>query len=249
VDAHDRARFNGSGDPWRDAPTSELGDQVLPRWFVLTALVTALVAIVVLVSAFLLPSRTTVPVVARRPPASAAYTTAAGEVSSGTSAARPYTASCAALQGVRLAGSDADRAQLRRGLAGLCNVELPMPVAQDLAAFADDGGVVRFATFAATGVDATATRRTDADTQPTILVNARFGRTDPLWIAPLVVYHATLRRLDPTRAEAALAARRAEAQVCARTLGTRPPSRGCADAEAITQLEDPLGALRAVGFK
>jgi hypothetical protein len=241
--ARERARFNGSGDPWRDAPTSELGDQVLPRWFVLSAFALVLVAVFVLVAALVLPQRDGIAVEARRPPPSAEYTTDAGEVQAGLSQPQAYDAPCALLNGVRLAGTPVDQTRLREGLAGLCNIRLPEDVAANVRNFASEQGVVRFATFQATGVDSTASRH-----GATILINARFQRTDPLWIAPLIVHDATMRRPGGTTAEGALQARRAELTTCDELLGTRPRSRGCADAAAIVSLDDPVGALRAAGF-
>ena len=244
TDARERARFNGSGDPWRGAPTSELGDQVLPRWFVLSAIALVVIAAIVLVAALALPQREGLAVEARRPPPSAEYTTDAGEVQAGASQPQAYDAPCALLQGIRIAGTPVDQTRLREGLAGLCNVRLPEDVAADVRSFAEEDGVVRFAIFQATGVDSTAARH-----GATILVNARFQRTDPLWIAPLIAHDTTL--LGPARASAkgALMARRAELAVCDRLLGTGVRSRGCADAAAIVALDDPLAALRAVGFK
>lgn len=245
TDPRARAASNGSGDPWRDAPTSELGDQVLPRWFVLTAIATVLLAIIVLFAAFALPRRNAVPVEARRPPASDMYTNAVGEVQTGGTDAQPYDAPCGLLRGIQIAGAEVDRTLLRQGLAGLCNIDLPGDVAGDIRAFAEQSGIVRFATFEATGVDSTASR----EDPPTVLVNARFQRTDPLWIAPLIAHDAVMRSGDSVAAETALAARQAELAVCDRLLGTSERSRGCADAAQITALDDPLGALRAAGFE
>jgi hypothetical protein len=245
IGARERAASNGSRHPWSDAPTGELGDQLLPRWFVLTAMALVVGAVGVLAAALLSAQRDTVPVEARRPPPSLMYTTAAGEVQTGVSAPQTYDAPCTLLRGVRVAGTAVDRTRLRQGLAGLCNIPLPDDVVADVRAFAERNGVVRFATFEATGVDSTASRELPA----TVFINARFQRTDPLWIAPLIVHDATLRRPGRASAEGALMARRAELLVCDRLLGTTARSRGCADAAAIVALDDPVGALRAVGFE
>jgi hypothetical protein len=245
TDPRSRTATNGSGDPWRDAPTGELGDQVLPRWFVLTAIAAVVLAIIVLFTAFALPRRDAVPVEARRPPASDLYTNAVGEVQTGITDAQPYDAPCALLRGVQIAGTDVDRTRLRQGLAGLCNIELPADVTGDIRAFAERSGIVRFATFEATGVDSTASR----DDPPTVFVNARFQRTDPLWIAPLIAHDAVLRNRDGSAAEHALAARQAELAVCDRLLGGSERSRGCADAAEIIAMDDPLGMLREAGFE
>lgn len=240
----DRARFNGARDPWRNSPSGELGDPLLPRWFVLTALATVVVAVVVLVLAVLTPQRQSVPVEERRPPPSQTHTTAVGDVAVGQAEAQPWDAPCPLLAGVRLAGTADDRRLLRQGLAGLCNVALPDDARAALTSFADAGGVVRFATFEATGVDSTARRDT-----PTVLLNARFQQTDPLWMAPLLVHDTVMRAMAPEQAETALAARRAEAAVCARLLGSATPSRGCLEANEILALEDPLATLRSAGFE
>jgi hypothetical protein len=242
--ARDRARFNGSRDPWRDAPSGELGDPLLPRWFVLTAIVAVVVAVVVLALALLSTDREQLPVEARRPPPSPQYTTAVGAAEVGVSSPQPWESTCPVLDGIRLAGADADRAQLRRGLAGLCNVDLPPGAESAVTSLADAGGTVRFATFEATGVDSTARRD-----EPVVLLNTRFGQTDPLWLAPLVVHDAVMRAGDPRTAETALAAREAELAVCNSLLGTAERSRGCVEAAAITGMDDPLAALRSVGFE
>jgi hypothetical protein len=245
VGANTRHSRGSAGDPWRDAPTSELGDQVLPRWFVLTAIAAIVAAVIVVVAALGSPGRDPIPVEARRPPASATYTTAVGEVQTGALEPVRYDAPCRLLQGIRIAGSPADHRHLRQGLNGLCNTTLPEAVADDVRAFAQQGGIVRFATFQATGVDSTASRGTPA----TVFINARFQRTDALWIAPLVVHDAVSLSRGRVTAEDALAARQAELVTCDRLLGTRARSRGCADAQAIVEMDDPLAALRAVGFE
>jgi hypothetical protein len=245
-DHRERARRNGSRDPWANAPTSELGDQVLPRWFVLTAIAAVLAAVVVAVVAFATIRRDDVPPAQRRPPPDANFTTAVGAVDVGTSEPVPYDAPCPALDGVRVAGAEADRARLRRGLAAVCNTDLSVATAAAVSEFADDGGVVRFATFEATGVDSTASL---PGQPPVILINTRFQRTDAAWIAPLIAHDATVRVLEPGAATAALAAREAEATVCDRLLGDDNDSRSCADAQALLALDDPLAALRDAGFE
>lgn len=241
-----RARSNGARDPWADAPSGELGDQVLPRWFVLTAIVTVIAATIVGIVAFGAPGPPPLPVQARRPPASPTHTTAVGAIEAGGSVSDPYDAPCGLLDGLRLAGTLGDQAQLRRGLAALCNVALPPGIAGAIRALAADGAVLRFATFEATGVDSTASRDPAA---PSVLINARFQRTDPLWIAPLVVHDATLRQGRPTTAGDALTARRAEVAVCDLLLPPDDQSRACTDARTILALDDPLAALRDVGFR
>lgn len=246
LDQHDRARSNGARDPWADAPTSELGDQVLPRWFVLTAAAAVLAAIAVTAVALLLPGRSAVPVEARRPPPSDAFTTAVGTIEVGTSAPTAYDAPCGLLDGLRLAGTPADQARLRRGLAALCTTSVRADAEAALRALARRDAVVRYATFEATGVDSTATRD---DRSPTVLINTRFQRTQPAWVAPLVVHDAMMLAGDAATATTAAAAREAEALVCARVLGDDTDSRACQDAYAIMSLDDPVAALRGAGFR
>lgn len=220
-------------DPWRDAPTSELGDQVLPRWFVLLAVAMVLLAITAASAAFVAFSSDD-DVVARRPPPADGYTHDVGAVRLGE--AQPVAledAACQALDGIRVAGSGADRAALATGLASLCELDIRVPA--DL--------VVRFAQFGDAEVDSTA--RID---EPLILINNRYALQEPAWIAPLVVHDLATRDGDPAAAQTALAARQAEAEACA-LLAEADRSRACDDAAAVLALDDPLAALRAAGYR
>ncbi|MDQ3974850.1 MAG: hypothetical protein M3276_11110, partial [Actinomycetota bacterium] len=214
-------------EPWRDTPVGELHDPLLPRWFVLTALAMIPLAVAALVGAFALLGTREVPVAERRPPPQGPFTNAVGAHQIGGAEPVVYEDACRLLRGVRVAGTAADRSLLRRGLAGLCNTALADALSEPTEAaldwFAAHRGTVRFAAFEATGVDSTATAFTlegppgPVDVEgPLILVNAKFARADPLWIAPLVAHDAVLLHQDRAngRAEAALAARRAEAEVC-----------------------------------
>lgn len=232
-------------DPWRDAPTSELGDQVLPRWFVLVALALIPIAIGAMISVFVLSGPDPLPVAARRPPPAGELTTAVGDFRAGESVPMPVPRLCPTLKGVQAAGEPADRNALATGLQALCLIRLDADLAGRLNEFARQGGVVRFAQFEATGVDSTADLEAGP---PLILVNARFSRTDPTWIAPLVVHDVTYLRMDPALASSALAARQAEAGVCGRIFTDRRLPSGCQDATELLALEDPLAALRTAGF-
>lgn len=248
--------MNGNGqvrlgkDPWRKAPTSELADQVLPRWFVLTALAMIPLALAAVAVVFLAFGSDRVPAATRRPPPAGGLTTGVGDSRVGSSEPVPAEDLCPTLDGIQIAGEHVDRATLTDGLDALCDVRLDVDVAVRLREFAQAGGVVRFAQFQATGVDSTADL---AANPPRILVNAKFARADPIWIAPLIAHDTAFLDLDPTTAEGALAARRAEAQVCAQLAGSPSapdrPSRGCEDANALLALPDPLAALRSAGFR
>lgn len=231
-----------SSDPWRKAPTEELQDQVLPRWFVLLAIGAVLAAIVTLAVAFGAFGPGEVPVAERRPPPASGLTHDVGDFETGPTDPVAYDGACPLLEGVRVAGTPTDRASLRRGLAAACNVA-EGDAAGALESFADAGGVVRFAVFETTGVDSAAT--TDGE-PPQVLVNARFSRSAPQLIAPLVI-HDAIARTDPGDARTELSARIAEADACSR-LFDEPP-RSCSDALSLSTSPDALAALRAVGYE
>jgi hypothetical protein len=223
-----------------------LQDQLLPRWFVLLCVALVPVAIIAIIAAFFVFGTDEVGVAERRPPPTDTLSTDVGEYVVGESAPVEYEAACPLLSGVRVAGTAADQQALRLGLAALCNTTLPPVVADRLTLFAQQSGVVRFAQFQSTGVDSTAVIGEDA---PTILLNAKLQRTDPLWIAPLVAHDTTALAVEPATAAGALEARRAEDLVCDRILDGRRESRGCEDAEALLALPDPEAALRDAGFR
>lgn len=254
-DGQVRTRSRQGKDPWRKTPTSELADQVLPRWFVLTALALIPVALAAVVVVFVAFGSDPLPPAERRPPPAGGLTTGVGDFTVGPSVPVPVEGLCPSLDGTQVAGTEADRAVLATGLQALCDIRLDAELALRLRAFAQAGGVVRFAQFEVTGVDSTA--QLDAS-PPRILVNAKFARTDPTWIAPLVAHDVTFLQRDPATAEAALAAREVEAMVCERLFTghagsppapSRRPSRGCNDAAAVLALPDPLTALRDAGFR
>jgi len=240
-----RTRPGSGKDPWRRAPTSELGDQVLPRWFVLVALVMIPIAIAAMIAAFVRSGPDPLPVAARRPPPAGGLTAAVGEFRVGDSRPVNVERLCPTLRGMQVAGEPADRNALITGLQALCLIRLDAELAGRLNAFARAGGVVRFAQFEATGVDSTAELGT---TPPRILVNARFSRTDPRWIAPLIAHDVTFMQADPALASSARAARQAEARVCDRIFTSGRTPSGCQDAAELLGLEDPLAALREAGF-
>lgn len=233
-------------DPWRRSRVGELQDQLLPRWFVVLCLALVPIAVGAIIAAFVVFAPADVPVAARRPPPADGLTSDVGDFVVGRSQPVPYAGACRRLDGVRIAGTPADQQTLRLGLAALCNTTLPPAIEDRVARFAAAGGVVRFAQFERTGVDSAARLRPEPRT---ILLNAKLQRTDPLWIAPLVAHDAVLLGADPTSADAALQARRAEDLVCDRILSGRRESRGCEDAEALLALPDPLAALREAGYR
>jgi hypothetical protein len=234
------------GDPWRKAPVGELQEQLLPRWFVLLAVASVPVAIVVFVVAFFAGGTQEVPAAERRPPPTERLTHDVGEIALGEAPPDAWQAQCPALEGIRVAGLASDLEALDAGLRAVCEADLDGPDEAAVAALAGRGAVVRFAAFELTGVDSTVERSTEP---PIVLLNGRFTATDPTWIAPLIVHDAVLLAGDPAAAETALAAREAEHRVCQRLFADERPSRGCDDAAAVVALPDPLGALRDAGYR
>jgi len=218
---------------------------VLPRWFVLVALAMIPIAIGAVIAAFVVSGPDPLPVAARRPPPAGGLTTAVGDFRVGESSPIPVDRLCPTLKGIQIAGEPADRNALATGLQALCSIRLDAELARNLNDFARQGGVVRFAQFEATGVDSTAEM---GASPPRILVNARFARTDPTWIAPLVAHDVTFLHTDPALASSALAARQAEARVCGRVFTDRRVPSGCRDAAELLGLPNPLTALREAGF-
>lgn len=235
----------GPRDVWRRSPTSELTDQVLPRWFVLLALALIPVAIGAIVVALSVTDVPEVPVAARRPPPTATLTSDVGEERVGP--LPPVVvdpAPCGLLEGVAVAGTEAGRAVLVEGLSALCDAGLPAREAALVRAFADGGGVVQLAIFGDAGVDSTA----DLD-GGRVLVNARFLQTDPSWIGPVVVHDLLVLDGTPGTVVTALDARRGELAACAALFEGDLPSRGCRDADALLALPDAAAQLRSAGYR
>lgn len=234
--------------PWEGAREEELAEPLLPRWFVLLALATVPVAIGVGIWALVGFGGGEVAVAERRPPPDGPLTTAVGAYNVGDLPARPVEVSCAFLQGIQAGGTQADRERIGDAVQSLCEVTVPGDAARRLQAFAQADGVVRFAQFAATGVDSTLDTSADP---PVVLVNARLARagTDPRWIAPLLVHDVTWLEREPGLAEAAVEAREMEAAICERLFTDTRPSRACDDAAAVLALPDPLAALTDAGFR
>jgi hypothetical protein len=240
------AREREGRDPWARSPVGELSEPLLPRWFVLTAIVMVPVAVAAVAGAFLVYRSGETGVAERRPPPAGDLTAAVGDLAVGEAEPVDLDAACPAVEGFQVAGAARDLEVLTIGINALCAADLDGDTAERVERLADNATVVRFAVFEATGVDVA----TDTGAVPrTILVNARFTQTDPGWIAPLVALEATFVDEDPAAAEGALAARRAEAGVCADLFTDTRPSRACEDAAALIDLPDPAAALREVGYR
>lgn len=231
-------------DPWRRTRVGEQGDPLLPRWFAIFAVVAVPVGLIVAVVAFFGFGRSTLPVAERRPAGEAGWTADVGRLEAGTRAPAPFDAPCRVVEGLQVAGEEPERERLREGLSGLCRRALPPDVVAPLRALAGERGLVRFAVFERTGVDATSR----GGAEPVVHLNAKYSRTPPEWLAPLVTYEAAMLAGDPATAETVLRARRAELTVC-RTLGLETRAPGCRDAAALLALPDPAAALGAAGYR
>jgi hypothetical protein len=235
-----RAARRRHKDPYAGLPTDEFEEPILPRWFVVVALLSVPVAMVVFVVAFFGFGRGETPVVERRPPPGEGLTSDVGDLVVGDREPVPHDPACPEVEGYRVAGTDLDRGLLGAGLDALC--EAPGDVRAVVEAFAAAQPALRFAAFEATGVDVTGS----AD-GATVLVNARFSQTPPQTIAPLVAYQAVVVLGDPAEAATIVAARDAELAVCESVV--EAPSRPCDDAAALLALDDPRAALVDAGFR
>lgn len=198
------------------------------------------VAFGVLLYALLATGTTEVPVAERRP------VDGVGEIHTGDTQPVVYERACPMLEGIQIAGGPADLDSLRRGLAALCNARPEGVLWDRLATFSHQGGVVRFAVFERSGASVTSDLEADP---PMVYLNARYSRTDPSWLGPLLVYETAFLHTDPRDAVGVFQARQAEAQVCEIMLPADRPSPGCRDAEALLGLPDPVAALREAGFR
>lgn len=245
-----RGSRRSSRDPYATAPTGELSEPLLPRWFVVLAVALVPVALGVFLVAFpFLGGDEEVPLAERRPPppSDAAFSHDVGEVAFGSAEPQPAEAGCPLVAGFAVAGTEQDRQRLRTALGAVCEVEMPAEARQAVAALADAEAVARFAVFERTGVDSTLDLRAD---RPRVLINARFTQVEqPRWIAPLLVHDAVVFQGEPGTATTAVAARRAELAVCEALFASDDFSRGCGTAAELMALDDPAAALREAGYE
>jgi hypothetical protein len=245
------ARFRRrTADPYAKAPTGELSEPLLPRWFVVLAVVLVPVALAVFLITFpLLGDRDEVPVVERRPPPAEerGLSHDVGELEVGSSEPRLAEPGCSAVQGFAVAGAAGDRERLESALDALCETGVPGEAGPAIAALRDARAVVRFAVFERTGVDSTL----DVGADPSrVLINARFVRAEqPRWITPLIVHEAVVFAGEVGTVETALAARRAQLAACEALFGPDELSQGCDTAAELLALDDPAAALRDAGYR
>ncbi|QBI20179.1 hypothetical protein ER308_11800 [Egibacter rhizosphaerae] len=251
------ARRSGK-DPYEGLPVDdELGEPILPRWFVLTALAFVPLVLVVGGIAFLgfgtgLLGGEDVPAAERRPPPEGPYTTGVGELVAGEADPERIDAPCSAAEGLRVAGTEQDRATLYGAVDAACDSLGEVDeLADGLEPLADHGAILRFATFEATGVDVTTDLVSDP---PVVYANARYAQQAAELIVPLLAHEADLLRaadrgdeLDGART--ALDARARQARACEAALDR--PSRACEDTAELLALEreEAVERLRAAGFR
>lgn len=238
-----------SRDPYATAPVGELSEPLLPRWFVLLAVVAVPVALAVFLVAFPFLGSDELPVTDVRPPppAGGAFSHDVGEVTVGSAEPQPADAECPAVSGFAVAGAESDRQRLDTGLNALCDTGVSADASPALAALRDAGAVVRFAVFERTEVNSVVEVGADP---PRVLINARFaGVPQPRWVTPLIVHEAVMFDGDPATAATAVAARRAELAVCEALFDPDDFSSGCETAAELLALDDPAAALRDAGYE
>lgn len=240
--------------PLRDdgLPTLATGEPVLHRWFVLAMLALVPVALGVTVWAWGAADRSPDPAVERRAVGTATVTIDRGDAELPTTRTAEDGPSCAAA--VRVVGDAAARAAGRRALAATCTLlragDLPAAAA-GLAEWTSGPAVLRLATFARSGVDASVRLE---DGAMVMELNARYAFEDAARAAPAVVHQLGLIA-DPAwpgavvGAAAELTATRETATACARLSLPEGPPRSCRDADEVLAAADPYAALVAAGFR
>ncbi|MFO8075364.1 MAG: hypothetical protein R6T85_04520 [Egibacteraceae bacterium] len=230
-------REAGPRDPYEGLPVDELDEPLLPRWFVLTLLVSVPVALVLFVVAFFGLGRGETTAPERRPPPTEATSADVGEVTAAQREPVGHDGACPQASRFNLVGAEADRARLAEALDALCELDVATAA---LAELAEAGRTtVRFAGFEAAGVEV-------ASDDAVVMLNARLAGRPAAELAPLLAYEARLVTADRLDARAVVDARALEAAVCDELLAE--PTRGCEDARAILALDDPIATLREAGF-
>ena len=235
-------------------PALPTGEPVLARWFVITMLLLAPVAIGVTVWAFLsIPGAEELPPPAdRRPPGDGTVTIDRGEAELGETLESEDGPGCA--EDIEMVGDSGTRAASRRALEAVCSL-LGMgdyPLAREgLREWRAADGKLRFATFEVAAVDGSA--RVEDD-RIVLELNARFLFEDARRAAPVVLHQLVLIGDPawpgaPVSAERELRAAEIHADACDRmTFQTQEPP-GCGDVRDLLAEPDPLAALIEAGFR
>lgn len=248
-----RGSPGGVGDGLPQTPD---GEPLLHRWFVILMIglsVAALALSVVVLASRTAPPEVELPPAARRPPGTATVTHERGRIVLSETQEEETDVACAPQ--VRLVGDEGGRATSRRALGALCRQlgrgidELDV-VDEGLRRLNRERGVIRIALGEATGVDSSA--RVEDDTLIVELA-PKFQFDNAVEAAPFLAHE--LAHLGGDRWPGAapdtsdeLAALRAQLASCeALLLGDDAP-RGCADAAAVLDDEDPAESLREADY-
>jgi len=233
-------------------PTLATGEPVLARWFVITMLLLAPIAVLVTVLAWQASDRTPPGPADRLPVGDATVTIARGEAAFPVTDAREAGPSCA--ERAELLGDASARAAARRAIGATCQLlrSGAFPAAEaGLIEWLDAGASVRVATFERSGVDASVRQE---DGGLVLELNARYLFEDATRAAPVVLAQLALVADPawpgaPLSAQAMLTALGEQLDACGRLVLPSGPPRACTDAAELLAASDPLGALLAVGFR
>ena len=248
-----RVSPGGVGDGLPSAPD---GEPLLHRWFVIAMILLSVVAAVL--SVVVLTSRTAppeeaLPPAARRNPGTPTVTHDRGQIVLSETQEEETGVACA--PEVRLVGDAGGRATAARALRTLCAQLAQNPrglelAAEGLAILDAEGGIIRIALGAATGVDSSA--RVEDGTLVVELA-PKFQFDDATEAAPFLAHelaHVAGERWPGAAPDAPdeLAALRVQAISCERLLLGEDAPRGCGDAAAVLEAADPLRELREAGY-
>lgn len=233
-------------------PTLPTGEPVLQRWFVITLLILAVVAIAVSVWGLLAIDREQLSAAERRPAGGPEVTIDRGEATLAETQEAEPAPDCA--QAIRLIGDSGSRAAAGAAVAGACDLIATgdFPRAREgLVEWIAASGTARIATFELSGVESS-TRLEDE--RIVLELNAKFQFVDAIAATPAVIHQLELIADpawpgEPVGATTELAAARSEHEACERLEFPEGPPRGCLDVEELLAEEDPLDALVEVGFR
>lgn len=232
-------------------PTLPTGEPILHRWFVLTMLVLAPVAVGVSIWAFLSIPDGHVPPAQRWPVGNDVVTIDRGDaelVATTESSAGP---SCA--ESIELLGDQGARAAALRALSATCQLLSSGQFPRSQAGFdtwVGNSGALRMAVFELSGVEGS-TRIEDG--RMMLELNAKFVFEDATRAAPVIMHQLALIADEgwpgrPVSATSQLAATQIQDAACSRLSFGGVPPRGCRDAEELLALEDPRQAIIDAGF-
>lgn len=248
----DRATTSGPARAWTDdgKPSLPSGEPVLARWFVLLMLLLVPAGLGFAVWAIAGIDIQPIPVAERRPPGSAQVTHERGAAVLNEDRTTQPGPDCA--EGITLIGDEGARSAALRALQATCPLitspELGLAEV-GLKRWTEGDGVLRFAVFELSGVDAS-TRLEDG--RIVVELNPKFQFRDGAEAAPFIVH--ALAHLgqgfpgEPVSARQELEAMFLQLQACEALRYDQEPPRGCSDAKELVELDDPVEALVDAGY-